>query len=424
MAGIRMAEPTGYRDGNVARGGGSGELRQSNLTAILRYLRDHGPSSRHDTARGCGLGVSTMTDLVGDLRSRRLVVELDPIRRPGAGRPTRPIALDGDPWCVVGVHVEVDRVHVRGATVGGTELWQETQPAVFADNHDGATVLADVIGSQLSRIPEGRRLVALEIAVPGYVGPDGMSVTSRALGWDCAGVGKAVRAVLGEAGLIDVSVGISSDFHLAGLYAARVLLSDPSATVAAYFGGLSEVGSALVVNGEIFRGAGGGAGDLAHLHVQADGPECWCGRRGCLNSVLRVQELLARAGLRDADEAAELVVTDPEQAVSLLVEGARSGDPAVRHALEHAGSSLGRAVDDVLGSVNPHAVILGGYLGHLAPFLMPSLDRQLRARVHEGPYADTQILVTNEDPPVAAGAVLAARDACLYDPLTLTTPLR
>ena len=56
---------------------------------------------------------------------------------------------------------------------------------------------------------------------------------------------------------------------------------------------------------------------------------------------------------------------------------------------------------------------------------MPSLDAQLRARVHEGPYADTQILVTDEDaPPVTAGAVLAARDACLYDPLGLTTALR
>ena len=419
-----MAEPSGLRDGSIARGGGSGELRQSNLTAILRYLRDHGPSSRHDTARGCGLGVSTMTDLVGDLRSRRLVAELDPIRRPGAGRPTRPIALDGEPWCVMGVHVEVDRVHVQGSTVGGTDLWQETVTGVFAEDHDGASGLAAAIAAQLTRVPEGHQLVSVEIAVPGFVGPDGATVTSRALGWHNVGVGKAVRAALGDAGLTDVSVGISSDFHLAGLYAARVLLSDPSSTVAAYFGGLTEVGSALVVNGEIFRGAGGGAGDLAHLHVQADGPECWCGRHGCLNSVLRVQELLVRAGLRDAEEAAELVLTDPEQAVSLLVEGARNGDAAVVEALDKAGAWLGRAVDDVLGSVNPHAVILGGYLGHLAPFLMPALDRQLRARVHVGPYADTQILVTDEDPPVCLGAVLAARDACLYDPLGLTTQLR
>lgn len=419
-----MAEPTGFREG-LARGGGSGELRQSNLTAILRYLRDHGPSSRHDTARGCGLGVSTMTDLVGDLRSRRLVVELDPIRRPGAGRPTRPIALDGEPWCVMGVHVEVDRVHVRGATVGGTDLWEETVDAGFVEHQDGAEALAGLLVEQLAHVDGDHRLVAVEIAVPGYVTPDGMAVTSRALGWDGVGVGRAVRSAFGDAGLPDVSVGLSSDFHLAGLYSARAHLSEASSTVAAYFGGVTDMGSALVVNGEIFRGAGGGAGDLAHLHVQADGTECWCGRHGCLNSVVRVQELLHHAGLRSADEAAELVVTDPERAVALLVEGARAGDETVRRALDRAGTALGRAVDDVLGSLNPHAVILGGYVGRLAEFLMPALDRQLRARVHEGPYAGTQIIVTDEPaPPVAAGAVLAARDACLYDPLGLTTPLR
>ena len=50
----------------------------------------------------------------------------------------------------------------------------------------------------------------------------------------------------------------------------------------------------------------GGAGDLAHLHVQAEGPECWCGRHGCLNSVVRVQELLVRAAAGDRDALSEL----------------------------------------------------------------------------------------------------------------------
>ena len=92
----------------LRRSGGSGDLRQGNLTQILRYVRDHGASSRHDIARGCGLGISTMTDLIGELRERRIVKELDPIRRPGAGRPTRPIDFDGEPWCVLGVRVDLD----------------------------------------------------------------------------------------------------------------------------------------------------------------------------------------------------------------------------------------------------------------------------------------------------------------------------
>src|SRR5688500_20223734 len=63
-------------DLGLRRSGGSGDLRQGNLTQILRYVRDHGASSRHDIARGCGLGISTMTDLIGELRARRIVKEL------------------------------------------------------------------------------------------------------------------------------------------------------------------------------------------------------------------------------------------------------------------------------------------------------------------------------------------------------------
>ena len=111
------------------RSGGSGDLRQGNLTQILRYVRDHGASSRHDIAHGCGLGISTMTDLIGELRARRILKELDPIRRPGAGRPTRPIDFDGEPWCVLGVRVDLDGFQFAAATLGGRELWRDSVAA-------------------------------------------------------------------------------------------------------------------------------------------------------------------------------------------------------------------------------------------------------------------------------------------------------
>ncbi|HEY5846260.1 MAG TPA: hypothetical protein VIT42_05670, partial [Microlunatus sp.] len=69
-----------------------------------------------------------MTDLINELRGRRLVRELDPVRRPAAGRPTRPIVLDGEPWAVIGAHVDIDVIEIRVATVGGEQLWQETVP--------------------------------------------------------------------------------------------------------------------------------------------------------------------------------------------------------------------------------------------------------------------------------------------------------
>lgn len=404
------------------RGGGSAELRQGNLTQILRYLRDHGSSSRHDIARGCGLGVSTMTDLVGDLRSRRLVLELDPVRRPGAGRPTRPISLDGAPWCVLGVQVEADQVQVLAATVGGEELWRDTVPTRANGGHS-AVEIAETVRAELDRVPEGVRLVALEVGVPGHVTGAGV-VTSHVLSWTDIDLGDALRAMLAQAGLKTVRVGVSSDSHLAGLYVARTRLEQSSHALAAYFGGVGDVNSALVVDGEIFRGAAGGAGDLGHLHVAAEGHGCWCGRPGCLNALVRIEQLLARSELVTPAEASRLVREQPAKAVAVLVEAAEAGEVAVLEVLEEAGEALGRAFDDIIGTINPDAVILGGYLGQLAPYLMPAVERQLQVRTEEAPYAGTQILVLDEAAPqVAAGAVLAARDACLYDPLRLTFPL-
>ena len=142
-------------DMGLRRSGGSGDLRQGNLTQILRYLRDHGASSRHDIALGCGLGISTMTDLIGELRARRIVMELDPIRRPGAGRPTRPIDFDGEPWCVLGVRLDLDGFEFDAATLGGRELWRDSVPANLrgATADAGFAALDGQLRAQLTRLP-------------------------------------------------------------------------------------------------------------------------------------------------------------------------------------------------------------------------------------------------------------------------------
>ena len=118
-----------------------------------------------------------MTDLIGELRSRRLVRELDPIRRPGAGRPTRPIAFDGEPWCVLGVHVNLDKVSFAASTVGGRELWSETVPADL--NHSGAEGYAQLdklLREQLQRIPADQELIAIEIGLGGAIAADRTTV--------------------------------------------------------------------------------------------------------------------------------------------------------------------------------------------------------------------------------------------------------
>ena len=257
------------------RGGGSADLRHANLTQILRYVRDHGPSSRHDIAHGCGLGISTMTDLVGELRSRRLVQELDAVRRPGAGRPTKPIALDGDPWCVLGVQVDLLETEVLCTTVGGRELFRAQLPLrlLHSGPEKGFGLLRDALCGQFQHIPADVTLVAVQLGLPGYVaGGRGTVSSSSSLDWDGLPLQRLVYDTLYGAGFEDVTVNIEQDSHLAALHAVRVELDRPLQPLALYVGGLRDVGGAVILDGEIFEGADGGAGDLGHVNVDPTGP--------------------------------------------------------------------------------------------------------------------------------------------------------
>jgi predicted NBD/HSP70 family sugar kinase len=373
------------------------------------------------------LGISTLTDLIGDLKSRRLVKELDPIRRPGAGRPTRPIALDGAPWCALGVHIDPDAVSIAATSMGGEELWLTVDPVRLrdAEPEDAFEQVREVLVRRLAEVPAGREVISVEVAMPGQVVRDrGQLEHAAELPWIEFPIRERIREVLTEASVTGIHVGVANDCQLAGLYAARTELRLPPSSVAIYIGGLRGIGSGLIVDGHIFGGAHGVAGDLAHANVGGETTSCVCGRTGCLTTVLGPEALLAHSGLMTAEDAAQAVVDDPYGALETLRAAAEAGDERVLGTLAGAGSALGRVIDDVLGVLNPHAAIIGGFPGVLSPYLRPAVDAQLSERLSDPAFAATLIVSLEAvEPRVVRGAAMSARDACLADPLTLTRPL-
>lgn len=373
------------------------------------------------------MGISTLTDLIGDLKSRRLVKELDPIRRPGAGRPTRPIALDGAPWCALGIHIAHDAVSIAATTMGGEELWLSQDPVALrdADPEEAFAQVSEVITRRLADVPPDREVISVEVALPGVVVRDrGQLEHAVELPWAEFGIRERIRDVFAGAGVTGIHVGVANDCQLAGLYAARSEVRLPANSVAVYIGGRSGIGSGLIVDGQIFGGAHGVAGDLAHANVGGETTDCQCGRTGCLTTVLGPEALLTTSGLMTVEEATAAVAEDPMAAVGRLVAEAEAGNDQVLAALTAAGGALGRVIDDVLGVLNPHAAIIGGYVGILAPYLREAIDAQLSERLSDPAFAATLVVTLESiEPRVVRGAAMAARDACLADPLTLTRPL-
>jgi len=127
------------------------------------------------------------------------------------------------------------------------------------------------------------------------------------------------------------------------------------------------IGGALVLGGELLRGAHGIAGELGHVTAVPDGHPCGCGKRGCIEQYASGKALVrfARARARSApDDAAGLLAMaggDPEKINGPMVtRAARAGDVAAQAAFTQVGHWLGGALGDLVQIVDPQVLVIGG----------------------------------------------------------------
>jgi glucokinase len=163
--------------------------------------------------------------------------------------------------------------------------------------------------------------------------------------------------------------------HGAGAAAAVVLYVQVS----------TGIGAGIVIDGALYRGGGGG-GELGHVLVDADGPLCGCGKKGCLESVASGWALArdAQRLLRDAPpdtELARLGRENAEASAETLVDAARKGDEAARAILQPAFSALGIAIANCVNLLDPTRVVLGGGIANASDVLVPIVRAMLAEHV-------------------------------------------
>jgi glucokinase len=143
------------------------------------------------------------------------------------------------------------------------------------------------------------------------------------------------------------------------------------------------IGGAIVMDGQVYRGAHGFASEIGHIIVEPNGPQCGCGNRGCLEQVASGQALDRLA----AAEAAR----DPNGAIARIAEGpakgrhaseaARAGDQAARYILEEVGRRLGEGIAGLVNVLDPDVVVVGGGVAKEGDLLLDPARRAFRATV-------------------------------------------
>ncbi|WP_116245723.1 ROK family transcriptional regulator [Nocardiopsis sp. FIRDI 009] len=360
-------------------------VRETNLGVVLRTVRALAPCSRSAVASATGLNKTTVSSLVADLMARGLVRETGETAQPRVGRPGVLLALDDTSVAAVGLEVNVDYLSVIAVDLLTRELLSEHIP--FDARSAGAEACARRVAEALRRTLgrpalQERTVVGIGIAVPGLIDTETGTVTRAPnLDWSGVPLRERVLALLRAAGADDVPVHVDNDANLGALAEYRVgsFARTPDLV---YVTGEVGIGAGVLSGGELLRGANGFAGEIGHVSVAPEGPECSCGRGGCLEALAGI-EAIVRACVPDLVPAAALSGTDVAELVEATVERASSGDATAVSALETAGTWLGRGLAALVNITNPRRVVLGGYFVPLGPWLLPSC----RTAAREGVFA-------------------------------------
>ena len=364
--------------------------------------------SRASVAEAVGLTKSTVSSLVGELITRGLLSERGRDTIGGVGRPGRLVGLSGE--TVVGLGLEINADYLAACVL---DLTGRVRFERFLRHENRDTPVREVLdalgdlGRTALNAAEAERLVPVgaTIAAPGLVEVEsGTLLMAPNLGWSKTSLRTEVANRLQRPSLY---VTVDNEANLAAL---GELWQGNGREWGDFIhiSGEIGVGAAIVVGGELLRSGSGLGGELGHVTIDPHGAECPCGSSGCLERVVGLEALLAKAGL-EAEVGTSIAV--PDGGTRLLAESAERGDERTLDALAEAGRALGLACGAAVNLLASNTVVLGGIFVPLFDWLVGPLREELEKRALVARCANVAIVGSELG---AAAAVRGAASLTLH----------
>jgi predicted NBD/HSP70 family sugar kinase/DNA-binding transcriptional ArsR family regulator len=364
---------------------------------LLGLLRRRGTLTRAELAEQLGVTSAMAGEWIADLSRARLVDSAGRGQSSG-GRPPQRVTLAGDAALALGLDVSgwpvravlrdlAGRVRFELTLARSSALWRRRR--AVPDPGPGAapaagpelppTAVEDVVRlaeHAIRRSGQPRSLVrATGVALAGFVdtrrgahrpegGPGGASIA----------LGPALAERLGMPVLIEDMA------RAAALAEAR----DGAAAGIADLLFLSlgdRIGAALILDGDLYRGARGVVGEIGHIVVREDGPRCTCGNLGCVQALASRPAILGQVRAALAGGVASAMAGAPGLEVETVVRAAAGGDRLASSVLRQAGQDVGRALAAGANLLGPTMVVLGGYAPALGVLFAEEVRRVLEHHV-------------------------------------------
>lgn len=348
--------------------------RTWNATLLLDLVWRERRISRAELARRTGLSRSTVSAIVADLLDSGLVAELGSGDSRGGRRPII-LGFQDEARVIAGIDLGATHIGVGITDLRGRVLsWRNGDHPVRDDPSGTLHLIHALLSDALKAAGRDQGdLLGLGVSVPSPYDPSRDELSGQVLPeWRGIRLAEALRQRYGCEVLVDNDANV-------GAIAEHWWGAGTNTDDLVYVKIATGIGCGFVMNGQPYRGGAGVAGELGHTVIDANGPLCVCGQRGCLTTFMESGALVAWAN-DTLHEYPGSILSGHKLDLDEIINAAVAADPFAVSVVERAAHFLGMALSNIVNLLNPSKIVLGGGLSRASSALFEPLQAILSER--------------------------------------------
>ncbi len=395
-------------------------VRETNLSLVLRLIHNQSPLSRAQIAHITGLNKSTVSSLVDELIAIGLIHETGS-NTGGTGRPATLLEINPKIGAIIGVELGVDFVSVAMTDLLGNILWRKREDTDPSDDQQKTIDKTLLIVKEA--MTAGKRknfhLLGLGLTTPGTVDTQkGTLIFAPNLHWHNVPLVK----IFSENTKLRVFV--ENDANAAAIAEHLFGTTRQCKNFIFVFAGVG-IGGGLFLNGNLYRGTHGFAGEIGHSPIMAEPSQnvCHCGNRGCwetyANQYSIIQRVQARLEVKRSSIIPQLMAEqNASLSIPLIKQAADAGDKEAMDSFNEAGRAMGQGLAGLINIFNPEKIVLGGPLSMAGEYLLPAIKETVKMHVFPEINKQVEIAISPFGPDASLiGAIAIVADDVLSHPI-------
>jgi len=360
-----------------ARLGNSIVIRKWNLSSIFKAIRKQGPISRIELTEITGCSAGTVSNHVRTLIKKGFVIETKKGISSGGRKPIQ-LMINPNKAYIFSIEIEVNQIRIVMFDLEIKVITKSIIPITYKDDYKKTL---EQVFFEMDKMREEKNLkldnlLGIGVAVPGLIDKEkGILEFAPNLGW------KNVYILRIFKDKFNLPVILDNEAKAAAIGEREFIYPKMDNMV---FISINEgIGCGVILNGELYRGASGNAGEFGHIIIDTNGPACHCGNKGCWET-LASESYIVNRYLKLSNSNKELTKKE-------IYQIGKNGDKKIIEIFSEVGKNIGIGLVNIINGLSPELLVIGGGIVEIKDYVYEEIIKKLEESALSISYKKVEI---------------------------------